>query len=199
MEKFFAHATQANIMADALAFLDYLAAQPDVKPAGSDHDRLLHGWLDVAGRPRERTRIACRRNQRVLHTAVGSRPTLRTARTCSSEDEIAGLRRGRESRIRSLPRRHEGAARAAAHRRGPSITRSRLSGQARLGVPRHARLRRRRCERHWQSPRCSRCSTRRSKLERARKPWFFRANELALPTESNPPRVGGSRGARLCR
>jgi carboxymethylenebutenolidase len=32
MEKFFAHATQANIMSDTAAFLDYLAAQPDVKP-----------------------------------------------------------------------------------------------------------------------------------------------------------------------
>ena len=32
MEKFFAFATQANIMSDAAAFLDYLAAQPDVKP-----------------------------------------------------------------------------------------------------------------------------------------------------------------------
>jgi carboxymethylenebutenolidase len=32
MEKFFAHATQANIMADTQGFLDYLAAQPDVKP-----------------------------------------------------------------------------------------------------------------------------------------------------------------------
>lgn len=32
MEKFFAHATQANIMADTAAFLGYLAAQPDVKP-----------------------------------------------------------------------------------------------------------------------------------------------------------------------
>jgi carboxymethylenebutenolidase len=34
MEKFFAHATQANIMSDTSAFLDYLAAQPDVKPGG---------------------------------------------------------------------------------------------------------------------------------------------------------------------
>jgi len=32
MEKFFAHATQANIMSDTHAFLDYLAAEPDVKP-----------------------------------------------------------------------------------------------------------------------------------------------------------------------
>jgi carboxymethylenebutenolidase len=32
MEKFFAHATPANIMSDTRAFLDYLAAQPDVKP-----------------------------------------------------------------------------------------------------------------------------------------------------------------------
>lgn len=34
MEKFFALATQANIMSDTRAFLDYLAAQPDVKPGG---------------------------------------------------------------------------------------------------------------------------------------------------------------------
>ena len=34
MEKYFALATQANIMADTKAFLDYLAAQPDVKPGG---------------------------------------------------------------------------------------------------------------------------------------------------------------------
>jgi carboxymethylenebutenolidase len=34
MEKFFAHATQANIMSDTRAFLDYLAAQPDVKAGG---------------------------------------------------------------------------------------------------------------------------------------------------------------------
>ncbi len=34
MEKFFAHATQANIMSDTRAFLDWLAAQPDVKPGG---------------------------------------------------------------------------------------------------------------------------------------------------------------------
>jgi carboxymethylenebutenolidase len=33
MEKFFAHASQANIMSDTRAFLDYIAAQPDVKPA----------------------------------------------------------------------------------------------------------------------------------------------------------------------
>jgi carboxymethylenebutenolidase len=34
MEKFFAHATQANVMSDTRAFLDYLAGQPDVKPGG---------------------------------------------------------------------------------------------------------------------------------------------------------------------
>lgn len=34
MEKFFAHATPANIMSDTRAFLDYLAAQPDVKKGG---------------------------------------------------------------------------------------------------------------------------------------------------------------------
>src|SRR5450432_2832381 len=34
MEKFFAHATQANIMTDTEAFLAYLAAEPDVKPGG---------------------------------------------------------------------------------------------------------------------------------------------------------------------
>jgi carboxymethylenebutenolidase len=34
MEKFFAHATQANIMSDTQAFLAWLAAQPDVKPGG---------------------------------------------------------------------------------------------------------------------------------------------------------------------
>ncbi len=33
MEKFFAQATPANIMADTRAFLDYLAAQPDAKAA----------------------------------------------------------------------------------------------------------------------------------------------------------------------
>src|SRR6202522_3057697 len=34
MEKFFGLATQANIMSDTRAFLDYLAAQSDVKPGG---------------------------------------------------------------------------------------------------------------------------------------------------------------------
>jgi len=34
MEKFFAHATPANIMSDTRAFLAHLAAQPDVKPGG---------------------------------------------------------------------------------------------------------------------------------------------------------------------
>jgi len=34
MEKFFGPATPANIMSDTQAFLDYLAAQPDVKPGG---------------------------------------------------------------------------------------------------------------------------------------------------------------------
>jgi carboxymethylenebutenolidase len=34
MEKFFAHATSANIMSDTTAFLDYIAAQPDVKKGG---------------------------------------------------------------------------------------------------------------------------------------------------------------------
>jgi carboxymethylenebutenolidase len=34
MEKFFAHATPSNIMSDTRAFLDVLAAQPDVKPGG---------------------------------------------------------------------------------------------------------------------------------------------------------------------
>src|ERR1700693_1271494 len=34
MEKFFALATPANIMSDTRAFLDYFAAQPDVKPGG---------------------------------------------------------------------------------------------------------------------------------------------------------------------
>lgn len=33
-EKFFAHASQALIMKDTLSFLDWLAAQPDVKPGG---------------------------------------------------------------------------------------------------------------------------------------------------------------------
>jgi carboxymethylenebutenolidase len=33
-EKFFAPASQANVMSDTGAFLDYLAAQPDVKPGG---------------------------------------------------------------------------------------------------------------------------------------------------------------------
>jgi len=32
MEKFFAHATPANIMSDTRAFLDYLATEPNVKP-----------------------------------------------------------------------------------------------------------------------------------------------------------------------
>jgi carboxymethylenebutenolidase len=34
MEKFFAQATQSNIMSDTSAFLDFLAAQPDVQPGG---------------------------------------------------------------------------------------------------------------------------------------------------------------------
>jgi carboxymethylenebutenolidase len=34
MEKFFALATPANVMSDTGAFLDYLAAQPDVQPGG---------------------------------------------------------------------------------------------------------------------------------------------------------------------
>lgn len=34
MEKYFVHATTANIMSDTGAYLDYLAAQPDVKPGG---------------------------------------------------------------------------------------------------------------------------------------------------------------------
>ncbi len=34
MEKFFGPASPANVMADTRAFLDYLAAQPDVKPGG---------------------------------------------------------------------------------------------------------------------------------------------------------------------
>jgi len=34
MEKFFAPASPANIMSDTSAFLDYLAAQPEVKPGG---------------------------------------------------------------------------------------------------------------------------------------------------------------------
>src|ERR1700722_20001278 len=34
MEKFFPVASQAKIMSDPRAFLDYLAAQPDVKPGG---------------------------------------------------------------------------------------------------------------------------------------------------------------------
>ena len=34
VERFFALATPANIMSDTRAFLDYLAAQPDVKPGG---------------------------------------------------------------------------------------------------------------------------------------------------------------------
>ena len=34
MEKYFAVATSANIMSDTRAFLDYLGAQPDVKPGG---------------------------------------------------------------------------------------------------------------------------------------------------------------------
>src|SRR5579859_7759656 len=34
MEKFFAHATAANIMSDTRAFLDYLAVQPEAKRGG---------------------------------------------------------------------------------------------------------------------------------------------------------------------
>lgn len=33
-EKFFPHVSQAKVMSDTRAFLDYLAAQPDVKPGG---------------------------------------------------------------------------------------------------------------------------------------------------------------------
>jgi carboxymethylenebutenolidase len=34
MEKYFAVATSANIMADTRVFLDFLAAQPEVRPGG---------------------------------------------------------------------------------------------------------------------------------------------------------------------
>ena len=34
MEKFFAHATSANIMADTRSFLDFIAAAPEAKPGG---------------------------------------------------------------------------------------------------------------------------------------------------------------------
>jgi carboxymethylenebutenolidase len=34
MEKFFAHASQANIMSDTRAYLDYLASEPDAKHGG---------------------------------------------------------------------------------------------------------------------------------------------------------------------
>ena len=47
MEKYFALATQANIMSDTQAFLGYLAAQSDVKPGEYRHDGLLHGWPHV--------------------------------------------------------------------------------------------------------------------------------------------------------
>ena len=79
MEKFFALATPANIMSDTRAFLDYLAAQPDVKPGGIGTTGYCMGGLmsltaagtyPSASSPPPRI------------TAAGSRPTRRRARTC---------------------------------------------------------------------------------------------------------------------
>ena len=73
MEKFFALATQANIMSDTRAFLDYLAAQPDVKPGGIGTTGLLHGRPDVADSGGHLSRTASSPPPRT--TAAASRPT----------------------------------------------------------------------------------------------------------------------------
>ena len=79
MEKFFALATPANIMSDTGAFLDYLAAQRDVKPGGIGTTGYCMGGLmslTAAGT----YPIASLPLPRIM--AAGSRPMRRTARTC---------------------------------------------------------------------------------------------------------------------
>ncbi len=61
MEKFFALATPASIMSDTAAFLDYLAAEPDVRPGGIGTTGYCMGGLmslTAAGTYPERVAVA---------------------------------------------------------------------------------------------------------------------------------------------
>ena len=80
-EKFFSRRRDERTMSDTRAFLDYLAARPDVKPGGVGDHRLLHGRLDVAHRGGDVPRRIVAAAPRT--TAAASRPTRRRARTCS--------------------------------------------------------------------------------------------------------------------
>ena len=107
MEKFFALATQANIMADTRAFLNFLAVQPDVKAGGiGTTGYCMGGLMSLAA--------AGTYPDRIVATASLSRrpPGHRRAGQPAPprpEDQIACLYRGRHRR-RLVSRRHEAAS-----------------------------------------------------------------------------------------
>jgi carboxymethylenebutenolidase len=127
MEKFFARATQALIMADTRAFLDYLAAQPDVKPgkigttgycmgglmsltaAGTYPDRILatasyHGGRLATDSPESPHLLAPKMNSRVYIAGAiedASFPDEMKARL-----EEALTHAGVDHRIETYPAKH---------------------------------------------------------------------------------------------
>jgi carboxymethylenebutenolidase len=79
MEKFFSHATQANIMSDTRAFLDYLAAEPNVKPGGIGTTGYCMGGLmslTAAGTYPDRIKAAASYHGSRLATAAPESPHL---------------------------------------------------------------------------------------------------------------------------
>ena len=100
MEKFFALATPANIMSDTAAFLDYLAAQRDVKPGGIGTTGYCMGGLmslTAAGTYPDRDR----RRGLLSRRAAGERCAGQPA-PAGAQDQGARLRRRRDRGRRFL-------------------------------------------------------------------------------------------------
>ena len=119
MEKFFALATQANIMSDTRRFLDYLAAQPDVKPGGIGTTGYCMGGLmslTAAGTYPDRIVATASYHGARLATDAPESPHL-LAPKMKSRVYVAGAI---EDRV--VPRRDEGAARDALDQAGVDHT-----------------------------------------------------------------------------
>ena len=126
-EKFFAHATPANIMSDTRAFLDHLEAQPEVKPggigttgycmggamsltaAGTYPDRILatasyHGGRLATDAPDSPHRLAPKIRSRVYVAGAIEDPSFPDDMKARLEDALTEA--GVDHQIETYPARH---------------------------------------------------------------------------------------------
>jgi carboxymethylenebutenolidase len=97
----FALATQANVMSDTGAFLDYLATDPRARPGGIGTTGYCMGGLMSMTAAGARTRIASSPPLRI--TPPASRPTPRRARTASRRRSARASTSPGPSRILPFP------------------------------------------------------------------------------------------------